>query len=53
MTTPSGRSGPLGGTDRLWVRTDLPLGRRVEALLSEMTLAEKVGQTHQVANLDP
>ena len=26
---------------------------RVDALLAEMTLAEKVGQTHQVANLDP
>jgi beta-glucosidase len=26
---------------------------RVEALLSEMTLAEKVGQTHMSANLDP
>ena len=53
MTTPSGHGEILGGTDRLWLRTDLPLERRVEALLSEMTLAEKVGQTHQVANLDP
>ncbi len=38
---------------RPWLRTDLPLEERVEALLAEMTLAEKVGQTHQVANIDP
>ncbi len=36
-----------------WLRVDLPLEQRVEALLSEMSLAEKVGQTHQCANLDP
>ena len=41
-----------GNTDRPWLRTDLPLGQRVEALLAEMTLAEKVGQTHQIANVD-
>ncbi len=35
------------------MRTDLPVEQRVEALLVEMTLAEKVGQTHQVANVDP
>jgi beta-glucosidase len=39
--------------DRLWLRLDLPLEQRVEALLAEMTLAEKVGQTHQLANVDP
>jgi len=27
--------------------------QRVESLLTEMTLAEKVGQTHQSANIDP
>ncbi|MEO8555537.1 MAG: glycoside hydrolase family 3 N-terminal domain-containing protein [Actinomycetota bacterium] len=53
MTTTTGGSGPVGGADRPWLRTDLPLEERVEALLSEMTLAEKVGQTHQVANVDP
>jgi len=37
---------------RPWLRVDLPLEQRVESLLSEMTLAEKVGQTHQCANLD-
>ena len=38
---------------RPWLRTDLPLEQRVESLLTQMTLAEKVGQTHQIANLDP
>jgi len=36
-----------------WLQIDLPLEERVEALLSEMTLAEKVGQTSQSANIDP
>ena len=40
-------------TERPWLRVDLPLEQRVEALLAEMTLAEKVGQTHQSANIDP
>ena len=40
-------------TERPWLRLDLPLEERVEALLAEMTLAETVGQTHQMANLDP
>jgi beta-glucosidase len=40
-------------TERLWLRVDLPREQRVESLLAEMTLAEKVGQTHQSANLDP
>jgi beta-glucosidase len=35
------------------LRLDLPLEERVEALLAEMTLAEKVGQTHLSANIDP
>jgi beta-glucosidase len=38
---------------RPWLRVDLPLEQRVESLLAEMTVAEKVGQTHQSANLDP
>ena len=42
-----------GNTGRPWLRLDLPLEERVEALLAEMTLAEKVGQTHQSANIDP
>ncbi|MBC7560187.1 MAG: glycoside hydrolase family 3 C-terminal domain-containing protein [Dermatophilaceae bacterium] len=41
-----------GGTVRPWLRPDLSLEQRVEALLSEMTLTEKVGQTHQIANVD-
>ncbi len=48
-----GSADPMGNTERPWLRTDLPLEERVEALLAEMTLAEKVGQTHQVANVDP
>ena len=47
MTTPPGKAG------RPWLRTDLPVEQRVESLLAEMTLAEKVGQTHQSANIDP
>ena len=35
------------------MRTELPLEQRVESLLAEMTLAEKVGQTHQSANIHP
>jgi beta-glucosidase len=42
-----------GSGQRPWSRTDLPVEQRVESLLAEMTLAEKVGQTHQLANLDP
>ena len=38
---------------RPWLDTDRPVEERVEALLSEMTLAEKVGQLHQTANIDP
>lgn len=40
-------------TGRSWLRADLPLEDRVEALLAQMTLAEKVGQTHQSVNIDP
>jgi beta-glucosidase len=42
-----------GNSGRPWLRVDLPLEERVESLLAEMTLAEKVGQTHQIHNLDP
>jgi beta-glucosidase len=38
---------------RPWADPSLPVAERVELLLAEMTLAEKVGQTHQVANLHP
>ena len=34
-------------------RCRLAVEERVDLLLAEMTLAEKVGQTHQVANIDP
>ena len=42
-----------GDSGRPWLQADLPLEQRVESLLAQMTLAEKVGQTHQIANLDP
>jgi beta-glucosidase len=38
---------------RPWLRVDLPLEQRVESLLAAMTLAEKVGQTHQIHNIAP
>ena len=41
-------------TDRRpWLDPALDAEARVDALLAEMTLEEKVGQTHQVANIDP
>ena len=39
--------------ERPWLDAALPVEERVDLLLTEMTLAEKVGQTHQVANIDP
>ena len=38
---------------RPWLDAALDVEQRVDALLAEMTLDEKVGQTHQVANTDP
>jgi len=38
---------------RPWLDAALPVDERVTLLMAEMTLAEKVGQTHQVANIDP
>jgi beta-glucosidase len=38
---------------RPWLDAALPVEERVTLLMAEMTLAEKVGQTHQVANIDP
>jgi beta-glucosidase len=40
-------------TDRPWLDTGLPVAERVDHLLRRMTLQEKVGQTHQVANIHP
>ena len=42
-----------GNSRRPWLRTELSVEERVACLLAEMTLAEKVGQTHMSANLDP
>lgn len=39
--------------DRSWLDAALDPEVRVDALLAAMTLEEKVGQTHQVANLAP
>ncbi len=44
MTTP---------TERPWLDASLPVERRVDLLMARMTLAEKVAQTHQVANIHP
>ncbi|KQZ90229.1 hypothetical protein ASD62_13940 [Phycicoccus sp. Root563] len=38
---------------RPWLDPDRSTTERVELLLAQMTLAEKVGQTHQVANIHP
>ncbi|MGO4597235.1 glycoside hydrolase family 3 N-terminal domain-containing protein [Terrabacter sp. 2RAF25] len=38
---------------RPWLDATLPVDERVDLLMAQMTLAEKVGQTHQVANIDP
>ncbi|GAA2168143.1 glycoside hydrolase family 3 N-terminal domain-containing protein [Pedococcus bigeumensis] len=40
-------------SDRPWLDAALPVPERVEHLLGRMTLQEKVGQTHQVANIHP
>ncbi len=39
--------------ERPWLDPTLPVEERVDLLLAQMTLAEKVGQTHQVANIHP
>ena len=38
---------------RPWLDPDRSTNERVDLLLAQMTLAEKVGQTHQVANIHP
>jgi beta-glucosidase len=52
MVTESEAAGAPGSARRPWLRVGLPMEQRVESLLSQMTLAEKVGQTHQIHNLD-
>ena len=39
--------------DRPWLDPALDIEARLDALMAEMTLDDKVGQTHQVANIDP
>ncbi|GAA2495985.1 glycoside hydrolase family 3 N-terminal domain-containing protein [Terrabacter carboxydivorans] len=39
--------------ERPWLDASLPVEERIDLLMTAMTLAEKVGQTHQVANIDP
>jgi len=41
------------GAARGWADPTMPVTERVRALLAAMTLPEKVGQLHQVANPDP
>lgn len=43
----------MAGTERPWLDTTLGTEERVELLLAAMDLEEKVGQTHQVANITP
>jgi len=52
MVTEPEAAGPSGSAQRPWMRVGLPVEQRVESLLAQMTLAEKVGQTHQIHNLD-
>ncbi|MFC7490160.1 MULTISPECIES: glycoside hydrolase family 3 N-terminal domain-containing protein [unclassified Knoellia] len=42
-----------GHDDRPWLDPTLSVPERVESLLGRMTLHDKVGQTHQVANIHP
>ncbi|GAA2740436.1 glycoside hydrolase family 3 N-terminal domain-containing protein [Terrabacter aerolatus] len=39
--------------ERPWLDATLPVEERIDLLMAQMSLAEKVGQTHQVANIDP
>ena len=41
------------GRDQPWQDREAAPAERVEALLAELTIEEKVGQTHQVGNVDP
>ena len=50
MTSPTGPADPA---ERPWLDATLPTETRIDLLLAEMTLSEKVAQTHQVANIDP
>jgi len=50
MTSPTG---PTPEVERPWLDAALPTETRIDLLLAEMTLADKVAQTHQVANIDP
>jgi beta-glucosidase len=43
----------MSAQDRPWLDATRPVPERVEALMAQMTLEEKVGQTHQVANIHP
>lgn len=38
---------------RPWLDATLPVEERIDLLMAQMTLAEKVGQTHMVANIHP
>lgn len=40
-------------SERPWLDASLPVEERIDLLMAQMTLADKVGQTHQVANIDP
>ena len=43
----------MSAPERTWLDPTVDVEVRIDALMGEMTLEEKVGQTHQVANIDP
>ena len=57
--SPQAASGTASGghserpSQRPWLDPGLPVAERVALLMGAMTLEEKVGQTHQVANIHP
>ncbi|MEW1952048.1 glycoside hydrolase family 3 N-terminal domain-containing protein [Terrabacter sp. NPDC080008] len=51
--TTDGTAAAEGQSERPWLDATLPVEERIDLLLAQMTLAEKVGQTHMVANIDP
>jgi beta-glucosidase len=50
IATPSGAAVATATSDRTWMDATQPVAARVAALLSQMTLAEKIGQMTQIEN---
>lgn len=51
--TKAARRRRVPDSERSWLDAAMPVEERVAALLERMTLAEKIGQLHQTANLEP